>query len=240
MSLPSIGLGLITPSSNNVIESDFPRLGLERVRFHFSRVLNSEETHEQLAGMKLQCGEAATLLSHAARTKAIAFACTSGSFLEGMGYDESVAKIIEDASGVPAVTTSGSAIRALRSLNLKRLAVFSPYEEWVSIRLVDFLKGHGFDVVHHSWGYDMWGTDVEDCFEPINDWVADKTPPDADGVFISCTNFTWLRGIAPLEERIDRPVVTANLATLWQLLHAADAGDRLPSTLARLCQTSPV
>ncbi|RUW36306.1 hypothetical protein EOA38_06300 [Mesorhizobium sp. M1E.F.Ca.ET.041.01.1.1] len=193
-----------------------------------------------MAGMKVQCGEAARLLSHAARTKAIAFACTSGSFLEGLGYDESVAKIIEDASGVPAVTTSGSAIAALRALDLKRLAVFSPYDEWVSSRLVAFLEGHDFSVSHHSWGYDMWGTDVEDCFEPINDWVTSQVPADVDGVFISCTNFTWLRGIAPLEERIGRPVVTANLATLWQLLHTAGAGDRLPMTLARLCRLSPV
>lgn len=234
MSPAPIGFGVITPSENNVVESDFPRLGLDGVRFHFHRVENEGDDYEQFAGMKVKSGEAAKLLSHARRTKAIALACTAGSFLERVG------KTIEDASGLPAVTTAGSVIAALRALGLKRLAVFTPYEEWVSWRLVTFLEGHDFFVSHLSWGYDMYATDVEDCWEPINDWVAPQVPPDVDGVFISCTNFTWLRGIAPLEERIARPVVTSNLATLWQLLHKIGAGDRLPRGLARLCKVKPV
>ncbi|MDQ0562966.1 maleate isomerase [Rhizobium mesoamericanum] len=237
--LPSIGLGLITPSENNVMESDFPRLGLEGVRFHFSRVFNTEDSYEQFAEMKIKSGEAARMLSHARRTKAIALGCTAGSFLEGVGYDESVAKVIEEASGLPAVTTAGSVVAALRALGVSRLAIFTPYEEWVSKRLVSFLEGHGFVVPFMDWGYDMYSTDVEDCFEPINDWVAERVPADVDGVFISCTNFTWLRGIAPLEERIRRPVVTSNLATLWRLLHTIGAADRLPTHLARLCNTPP-
>lgn len=239
MSLPSIGLGIIAPSENNVMESDFPRLGLAGVRFHFSRVFNTEDNYEQFAEMKTKSAEAARMLSHARRTKAIALGCTAGSFLEGAGYDESVARTIEEASGLPAVTTAGSVVTALRALGLSRIAVFTPYEDWVSKRLVAFLEGNGFVVPFMEWGYDMYSTDVEDCYEPINDWVADGVPADVDGVFISCTNFTWLRGIAPLEARIGRPVVTSNLATIWRLLDAAGAGDRLPKDLARLCNISP-
>ncbi|WP_051441041.1 maleate cis-trans isomerase (plasmid) [Ensifer sp. WSM1721] len=239
MSLQPIGLGLITPSENNVLEGDLPRLGIKGVRFHFHRVENEGDDYEQFADMKVKSGEAAKLLSHARRTRAIALACTAGSLLEGVGYDESVANVIEEASGLPAVTTAGSVIAALRALELKRLAVFTPYEEWVSRRLVTFLEGHGFVVSHLSWGFDMYATDVEDCWEPINEWVAPQVPSDVDGVFISCTNFTWLRGIASLEERVGRPVVTSNLATLWRLLHTVGAGERLPADLARLCKVAP-
>ncbi|NKM16214.1 hypothetical protein GFL85_35900 [Rhizobium laguerreae] len=235
-----IALGLITPSENNVLEGDFPRLGLDGVRFHFHRVENEGDDYEQFAEMKVKSGEAAKLLSHARRTKAIALACTAGSFLEGVGYDESVAKTIEAASGLPAVTTAGSVVAALHALGIERLAVFTPYEEWVSRRLVTFLEGHDFFVAHLSWGYDMYSTDVEDCYEAINDWVASQVPSDIDGVLISCTNFTWLRGIAPLEERLGLPVVTSNLATLWQLLHRVGADDRLPQDLAKLCKVKPL
>lgn len=31
-----IGLGIITPSANSVLEGDYPRLGLSDVGFHFS------------------------------------------------------------------------------------------------------------------------------------------------------------------------------------------------------------
>lgn len=239
MSLSPLGLGIITPSGNSVLERDFPRLGLKGVGFHFSRVLNAEDTAEQLAGMKAKAQEAARLLSHARFVKAIGFACTSGSFLEGLGYDESIVDLMRAGSGRPCVTTSGSVVAALQALRLSRLAVFSPYEKWLSDRLVSFLEGHGFEVSFHAWGFDMASTETQDCWGPINDWVAPQVPADADGVFIGCTNFTWLGGIAPLEERLGRPVVTSNLATLWRLLRVAGAADRLPAALARLAHAVP-
>ncbi|SCB56113.1 hypothetical protein GA0061098_10776 [Bradyrhizobium shewense] len=48
----SFGLGIIVPSSNTVLERDYTGLGLDGVSFHFSRVLNSEDTIEQLTAMR--------------------------------------------------------------------------------------------------------------------------------------------------------------------------------------------
>lgn len=238
MSQQSFGLGIIVPSSNTVLERDYTRLVLDGVSFHFSRVLNSEDTIEQLTAMKESSREAARLLGHPRRMKGIALGCTGGSFLEGMGYDESVVKVMEEASGLPAVTTSGGVLASLRALAVRKVAVFTPYDEWLSNRLVMFLRSNGFDIAFHAFGFDLRTTLQDDCWQPINDWVAAQVPDDADGVFISCTDFGWLRGIAPLEERIGLPVVTSNLATLWHLLRTVDADDRLPANLSRLTQVS--
>jgi len=234
----SFGLGIIVPSSNTVLERDYTGLGLDGVSFHFSRVLNSEDTIEQLTAMKESSREAARLLSHPRRMKGIALGCTGGSFVEGAGYDESVAKVMEEASGLPAVTTSGAVLSSLRALGVRKTAVFTPYDEWLSNRLVKFLQGNGFDIAMHAFGFDLRTTLEDNCWEPINDWVAPQVPNDADGVFISCTDFGWLRGVAPLEERIGRPVLTSNLATLWHLLQTVNAADRLPANLSRLTEVS--
>ncbi|WP_156939477.1 hypothetical protein [Mesorhizobium sp. LNHC229A00] len=240
MHLQPIGLGIVTPSGNSVIERDYPRLALSEVGFHFTRVFNSEDTAQQLSGMKAQAADAARLLGHVRYMKAIGFACTSGSFLEGLGYDESIVALMEEASGLPCVTTSGSVLTALRALGLRNLAVFSPYEEWLSNRLTAFLESHGVGVSYHAWGFDMDSTEELDRWGPINDWVIPKIPDSADGVFISCTNFTWLKGIKPLEQRLGRAVITSNLATLWNMLHVAGAGGRLSGEVARLADVRPV
>jgi maleate isomerase len=217
-----VGLGVIVPSANNVLERDFPRFATRNAAFYFTRVLNAEDTEDQLAGMKRQAGGAAELLSHNRSCRAIAFACTSGSFLEGHGYDESIVQLMEEASGLPCVTTAGSVVRALRELGVRQPMVFTPYEEWLSNRSVSFLGSHGFEVSGHRWGFDMFGSANEtDAFEPINDWIRRERQPEADGIFISCTNFSWIRGVAVLEQATGIPVVTSNLATLWGLTRAA-------------------
>ncbi|MCK1753990.1 hypothetical protein IVA78_01795 [Bradyrhizobium sp. 137] len=109
---------------------------------------------------------------------------------------------MEEASGLPAVTTSGGVLASLHALAVRKAAVFTPYDEWLSNRLVMFLRSNGFGIAFHACGFDLRTTLQDDCWQPINDWVAAQVPDDADGVFISCTDFGWLRGIAPLEERI--------------------------------------
>ncbi len=235
VSAAEAGLGVIVPSANTILERDLPRLRLPGASFYFTRILNSEDTEEQLAGMKDHAAAAVELLMHTRKCRAIAFACTSGSFLKGLGYDREIVRLMEEAAGIPCVTTAGSVIAALEALGCRRPHVFTPYEEWLSQRSVTFLQAHGHSPAGHHWGFPFSRADATDAYEPIGDWVAANVSPDADCVFVSCTNFSWLRGIAPLEQRIGIPVVTSNSATLWGLLRAAGldavapAGGRLLS-----------
>lgn len=219
------GLGIVVPSANSIMERDFIRVPLDGVSFHFARVLNSEDTAEQLEAMKDRAAEAASLISHARGVKAVALGCTSGSFIGGVGYDARVASAMTAACDLPSTTTSEAILAAIDLLGLKRLAVFDPYPEWLSGKLVDYLRGNGVNVISNAFGFDMGSTEGLDDYEPINRWVVENLPAEADGVYIACTNFTWLRGIAPLERQIGRPVLTSNLATLWRLLALAGRSD---------------
>ena len=44
--------------------------------------------------------------------------------------------------------------------------------------------------------------------------------PDADGIFISCTNFRTIEIIEQLEADTGKPVVTSNQASMWIALKA--------------------
>ena len=83
------------------------------VSVHYARVHLSDVTVEGLEGMEAELEGAARLLKDA-DVDAVAFACTSGSLIKGMGYDELLAKRISEAAGCPALTTSGAVVDALK------------------------------------------------------------------------------------------------------------------------------
>lgn len=79
-------LGILVPSSNVTMEYEMPIMAPPGVSFHFSRIPH-EDTEEQLEAMIGYVPEKSNLLAHA-RVDAIAFGCTSGSFVKGMGYEK--------------------------------------------------------------------------------------------------------------------------------------------------------
>ncbi len=45
--------------------------------------------------------------------------------------------------------------------------------------------------------------------------------PEADGIFISCTNFRALEGVEELEAELGKPVLTSNTTAMWHVLRKA-------------------
>ena len=153
---------------------------------------------------------------------AVAYACTSGSFVNGAAAaDTLVGDMV--AGGVPAATTtSGALVESLAHLDARRVAVVTPYIESVTTRLVDFLGEHAVGVVSTvDLGLisRIWEVSPRELVAAVR--AADR--PDADAVFISCTNLAAYDIIAPLERALGKPVLSANQVTMWSLIHAAGA-----------------
>lgn len=233
-----VRLGVIVPSVNTVLEPDLLRPMVPGIAFHFTRVLNSEDTEEQLAGMRAESGRAAWLLSHTG-ARAIAFGCTSGSFLEGMNYDRQVVQTMEAEAHVRCVTTSGCVLDALRTLGARRIHLFTPYEEWLTRRAEAFLAESGFDVVGASFQGHSARAMAEETPDAIVGWCRRELDRRADAIFISCTNFRAMETVDELETRTGIPVVTSNQATFWGLLRAGGITARV-ERLGRLLLSTTV
>lgn len=210
------GIGVITPSGNIALELELPRLGKDRVRWHFTRVENYRDTEDELAAMAHRAPEAARLLGHAT-VAGIVFACTGGSLLRGRDYDLSLVAAIEGAAAVPAITTSSAILLALRALEAKSVALFTPYHRWLTDRAATYLEQEGIRVDLRR------SLEVPDARhighvsgQHLLDWIG-TTPLDkgTDAVVISCTALHTFDVIEPLEEVLQRPVVTSNQATAW-------------------------
>jgi len=133
--------------------------------------------------------------------------------------DRDITNVIEKNTGIPATTTATALVEAMREMNISRVAIASPYPKWLNERLVSFLAGKGIEVVRER------GLDTEcPAFLPPDRSMAlarEVDCPEADGIFISCTNFRSLEGIETLEAELGKPVMTSNTTAMWHTLRRA-------------------
>lgn len=210
-------IGIILPSVNNVFEPDIQRLAPADVTFHTARMPISNATVDSLKQMNEAIEDCARSLATAG-VDVMAYACTSGSFFGGPGYDQQVIQRIQEAGGTPAVATSAAVVEALRALNIKKVCVATPYPDEVNAKIPPFLEGNGFQVVNmvgRGLGAKSALDIGDDPPEQIYDFALAHWNPEADGVFLSCTDWQALAVVERLEQAIGKPVVTANQATIW-------------------------
>ena len=151
---------------------------------------------------------------------AVAYGCTSGSFIGGLAGEAAlVAGMVEAGAPMP-VTTSGGVIAAAHALGLKNLAVVTPYDESVGAKLRAYLNEAGVEVAAQN-DIGLTGRIWTVPYEVTADLTRRTAQGGGDAVFLSCTNLRTYDLIASLEQELGVPVITANQVTMWAVLAAA-------------------
>lgn len=169
---------------------------------------------------------------------------SSSSILGGPGWDQAVVRALGKV--LPAgtsVTTNGlDCLAALQAADIHQpFLVFPP---WFNETLVDaglrYFASHGFspagsmrvdpgrqwrdlspsDLYAQGLGFEQ---DVESLYRQIRAANA----PQADGVMIVGTGLRCVGVIDALERDLDRPVITANQASLWRCLRLGGVRDAI-------------
>jgi maleate isomerase len=151
-----------------------------------------------------------------------AYLCTSASFIRGLAGEAELRAVMERAGARRAITTSGALLEALAALGASRVAVATPYDAELTARLAAFVEEAGHDVVGASrleLDRDIWRVTEAS----VRELVEALPLGDADAVVISCTNLPTYDVLPRLEQELDRPVISANLATMWAALRALGA-----------------
>lgn len=216
-------LGFLIPSANEVLEPEVYKMIPDGVSAHFSRIRFTRVTEEQLVALaEERMLRAAEELSDA-KVDAIAFGCTTGSLVKGLGYDREIIEKIEKTTKIPATTTSTSVVAALKEMGIQRVSVATPYEEWLDKKEKEFLEASGFKVVSIK-GLGVT-TPVENIAkvrpERVYRLAKEVDAPDSDGIFISCTDFRSIEVLNTLEDDLGKPVISSNQSTVWMALRLA-------------------
>lgn len=223
-------LGLITPPTNTVNESEWARMMPAGVTFHTHRMPLHADTQSEAgkAHLMQDLGQVFGLLKQA-RVDAIAYACTAGSMINPVN---ALPDSLTAMTGAPAVTTSAAIIKALKVLGTRTLSVATPYHDALNAHETHFLEDNGFKVLNLA-GLGIGASGPQDYVR-----IA-ETPLDAvaahvrsvfvsgcDAVLITCTDFPTLPLVPVLEAEFGVPVVTSNQATFWAMLRLAGIEDR--------------
>lgn len=220
-------LGVITPASGTATEVDFHENVPEGVAVMTARVPFEAVTVEGLSKMGTFVDDASSVLAQAL-PDIIAFACTTGSLVGGVGYDKKIIGGIEHRTGIPALTTSTAIVEATNLLEIKKLAIATPYSDEVNKAEKSFLENSGFEVVSIKGLGLLRPTEMPQVrYQQMYRLVKEIFSEDVDGIFISCTGISVFNIIEMLEEDFKKPVITSNQATLWASLRKINIGAKL-------------
>ena len=219
--------GLIVPSSNVVMEAEFWRMAWGWATAHTARMRLEDITLQALEKMEKHCLEAANRLADAG-IDIIGYGCTSGSLFKGKDHPGEIERDIEKETGIPAVATSSAVIQALDALGIKKICVATPYIDEINGLERRFLEQNGKEVLRIK-GLGIVRNREVGSREPSAAYELAKEVfvPEAQGIFISCTNFRTLEVIGRLEEELKVPVISSNTATFWAMMKKAGIEKRL-------------
>jgi maleate isomerase len=162
----------------------------------------------------------------------IAFACTSGSFIDGLAGEMAIRDTMLGNGAREAVTTSGALIEALHELGVTRVALGTPYIAEIGDRLPAFVTEAGFEPVSvaHLELPDVFHDLADDA---VRELAQAAWSPGAEAVFLACTGVPTVHLLDELRARLGVPVLSANQVTIWAALRRAGLDVDLMTGAAR-------
>lgn len=223
-------LGMLTPSSNTVLEPVTTAMlaGLPEASAHFGRFKVTEIALTQQALGQFDDREilaAAELLSHA-RVGVIGWSGTAASW-RGFDTDETLCRRITERTGIAACTSVLALNEIFAITGVRRFALVTPYLDDVQARIVAHYAAAGYECVaerhlglRDNFSFSEVGAD--DLRRMVRE-VAQARP---DAIAILCTNLRGGPLVAELEAETGIPIHDSIATVVWKALQLAGADAR--------------
>jgi maleate isomerase len=217
-----IGLGLLTPSSNTVLEpisarmvAELPEVNVHFGRFKVTEIALSEQALRQFDDTEIL--RAAELLAHA-KVDVIAWTGTSASWL-GFDRDERLCERITSATGIAACTSVLAFREIFERTGTKRIGLVTPYTEDVQAKIIANWKSAGIicSAERHSGVRDNFSF-AEISEHTISEMICSVKEEGCEAVAVVCTNMRGASVVQPLEEKLGIPVYDSIATAVWKSL----------------------
>jgi maleate isomerase len=225
-------VGFLYPG--HAAEDDYPRFermlgGAHRlvVEHTYGEDLHAVDALLDLGSEDKLAGGALRLATYA--PDAVLWACTSGSFVFGWAGAQEQVRKLSSAAGVPASSTSFAFVHAARALGIRKVAVAASYPDEVARRFVEFLGQGGLEVLSMSSAGIVTAAEVGELpDDAVLELAVRNDNPDVDALLIPDTAMRTVGLVARLEQRLGKPVLTANQVTVWEGLVLASVPATCP------------
>lgn len=209
-----IHVGVLVPWANTIVETELPRLGLERVIFHYARLVppNRSTALDEafLTGLLAAVPDALAQFERL-RLSAVLVACTSAGFA------------IPDSQHAGVATAFDALAATLTRQGVERIALATPYPSAVTDREVEAFADRGIGVTATvSLGRnDEYASVTAQDIRSVVDRFDPAALTIADALVLSCTGWPTLGLIPELETVTGLPVLSSNLAMAVHAIHLA-------------------
>ena len=214
-------IGLIALASDYMIEKDFIKIIKDKkIDFFVNRIeCFNPLTKENLIKMSEKVTEVTRDILPNEKIDCVAYGCTSGTI--AAGYEAIEKKIKNAKPEAIVVTPSTASIKALKKLNIKKIAIFTPYSKKLNDEVLDFFKNENFEIKANSYfnivsDIDIGKVDPNYLYEVLSKMDL----KGAEALFVSCTALPALSIIDKLEKKLNITVLSSNQTLIWDTLNS--------------------
>jgi maleate isomerase len=227
---PIIRLGMLTPSSNTVVEpvtaamlTGMPHVTAHFARFSVLRIALSAQAIRQFDHAEI--GRAARSLVEA-KVHVLAWNGTSAGWL-GFDADERLCATLRDTTGTPACT-SVLALNELFALKgVRRFGLVTPYNDEVQQAIIANYQAAGYScVAERHLGLEDNFSFAQVPSERLQQMILEVAAAKPDAITTFCTNLRAAPLAEALEAQIGIPIFDTVATALWKSLRVAGVDAR--------------
>ena len=214
-------VGLLALSTDQTIEGDFNNICKNLpLDIFINRIHNQNPlTKENLLKMEDDLESVANKILPDEKISTIAYGCTSGTI--AIGEDKVKEKILLAKPGCYVTTPVTSALKAFKQMDIKKIALFTPYPDAVNKTILEYFTKKNIEVSSFAslnLNLDSEFANVDPNY--ILEISSKLETKNADALFISCTALPVLNILDKLERTIQKPVLSSNQTLIWDTIRS--------------------
>lgn len=227
----TVRLGVIVPSSNTALEPLTQAMIASihepdlTVSVHFSRfrVTHIDLSADSDAQFKIDIMLQAAQLLADAKVDVIGWSGTAAGWM-GFDTDEKLCKAIQEATGIPATTSTLALNRVLEKLGAKQLALVTPYTAEMNERIRSNYAGIGVEIPSYQDRHLGILDNVRIAGIPedtLDDMINEVFQRGASVVTTFCTNLKAAQRVDYWETKYNITVLDSVATVIWDMLRIA-------------------
>lgn len=201
----TIHVGVLVPWANTIVETELPRLGLDRVIFHYARLVPASRTtvldHRFLRELTSAVPASLEEVSRLPLATTL-MACTSAGFTGG------------EAVSLPVASAFDALVAALNRMSVERIVLVAPYPHWLAAIEVRAFLRRGIEVVAQA------SLDRDDGYSRVSpaeihsliSQISQSELARAQAIVLSCTGWPTLSLLTEIEDTFGMAALSSNLA----------------------------
>ena len=166
-------IGLIALATDFIIEKDFIKIIKDKdIDFFVNRIeCYNPLSKENLIKMSEKVTDVTKNILPDENIDCVVYGCTSGTI--AVGHDTIERKVKEAKPKAKITTPSTAAIKALKKLKIKKIAIFTPYSKKLNDEVINYFSSEGFDIVANTYldiaaDYDIGKVDQNFLFKTLS------------------------------------------------------------------------